>query len=234
MRRLASAVAVLAFLPMFAACADEVRPESHTVIAMDLTGSFDGAARDDYLKAQVSAALNRIKGSGTVEVIGFSSELGTSTCIPPKATITWAGNTAKWQAEKQNAGSQLMALLPAYFDCANKAVTKKSSDVLGAIAEAHSQVVGSPGDHTLVVISDGCQTTYAVKTCKNKQMVDPTWRQKTLQALPESLRPNLADTDLVFVGLAVNSKMEQTAVDGLRSFYKEFAELTKARSLIIV
>ncbi|MGB4918596.1 MAG: hypothetical protein WBO89_12870 [Propionicimonas sp.] len=201
---------------------------------MDLTESFEDAARAGYVEQQVTSGLERMTGSGTVAVLAFTSEVGSSRCVPPKATVTWAGNTEKFEKAKKVASSQLLATLPDYFACAADSVKKKSSDILGAFAEAHSMLDGKAGQRTVALISDGCQNTYKIKTCKNEKMVDAKWRKAALAALPAALRPDFAGVDLIMQGVAVNSEMQQTGVDALKSLYREFAALTSAKSITIV
>lgn len=231
MKALVVAVAAVIALPLAAGCADEVRPESHTIVAVDLTGSFENAARESYVKDQVTTALARMAGSGTVTVLAFSSQVGTSRCVPPRATVIWAGNTKKYESAKEAAASQLLGTLPAYFTCANDSVEKKTSDVLGAFAEAGSMLEGLTGARMIAMVSDGCQNTYKIKTCKNAKMLDADWRGASLEALPDSLRPDLSGVDITMQGLAVNSGMEQTGVDALKLFYQQFAQLTSANSI---
>lgn len=235
MRRTLGALATVMLLALIGGCSDEVRPEAHSVIAVDLTKSFAQADRDLYVKQQVTDALGRMSGSGTVAVLGFSSEVGTSNCVAPTATLTWAGNTEKYETAKKAASTQLLAALPDYFSCAEASVqAKKSSDVLGALAQAQAMLAGRPDSRAIVMISDGCQNTYKIKTCMNDKMLDPDWRAQSLSGLPGALRPDLSGTDLIMQGVAVNSGMQQTGVDALKSFYREFSKLTSAKSISFV
>lgn len=232
LKAVAAALVAVLGLTTLTGCSDEVRPESDTVVAVDLTKSFERADRDLYVRQQVDDALKRMTGSGTVAVLGFSSEVGTSNCVAPTAKITWAGNTEKYEMAKRSASSQLLKALPDYFTCADASVqAKRSSDILGAIAEARSMLAGSLDAKTIAMVTDGCQNTYKIKTCKNESMLDPRWRAESLASLPEALRPDLSGVDVVLQGVAVNSGMQQTGVDALKAFYREFATLTSANSL---
>jgi hypothetical protein len=231
--RAALAAAAIAVLMVTSGCGSEDRQEQHTVIAVDLTGSFSDAEVDTFLNQRVDAATKALNGTGSVSVFGFKSKVGTSKCIPPEATVTWDGNTTKFNDQIRVASAQLKAAAADHLECVRKenADKKRSSDILGAMAQSRAMIGDSPGERKVVIISDGCQTTYDIRTCKNTKIVKDAYRASILKSLPKSLTPDFTGVSLAFAGLAVNSEMDQTGVTALKSFYQEYGKLVGASSV---
>lgn len=214
--------------PVLAACADH--PETHVIVALDVSGSFPTEQLEPEAQKSIDSQLKVMAGTSSVSLLAFSSQVGTIKCQAPSVSVEWAGNSAKYEEQKRRARASLVAALPEYLTCATKAVATKTSDVIGAIVEAGRGIKGAKGDRRVILVTDGCQSTYGIFTCENSRMLDEKYRASVIEKLPGALKPDLSGVTIQICRdlLGKNSGMEQPGKVALGEFYAAYAKSLNA------
>ncbi|MFT4187782.1 MAG: hypothetical protein QM621_04300 [Aeromicrobium sp.] len=222
----AVATAALALGGLTACGGGEAPPASGTVIAADVSGSAEEASMREEAKAAMQAAVEGMEAPETVSMLAFNYKVGTPTCEPLKVTLEWSSSSTSMKDAKESYIVPAVEAVEPYLDCAKESVEGDGTDVVGAIVESYQMLKDTPGDKSIVMVSDGCQT-YLFELC-SPSVSDPAWREQQLNALADSMKPDMSGVEIEFVGLARGADMQSTEVQGLRAFYEEFAALTGA------
>jgi hypothetical protein len=168
---------------------------------------------------------------GTVTLMAFNTEVGSSKCPPVTVTLNDSDNSTEVADTRKKLASEAPGAVGPYLDCVRASALKDGTDVFGGFAQAATLLSSSAAKKSIVFVTDGCSYGYGAGTC-SKNVVDPKWRAKAIAGLPATLKPSLAGTDVTIVGLARGTHLRSDEVQGLRSFYEEYAKTIGANLTI--
>ncbi|MFI8774651.1 hypothetical protein ACIGKQ_21165 [Gordonia sp. NPDC062954] len=229
-RRISTAALVGASLLLIiglTACGSEEPAASGSVVLADVSESADATELQNNASNAFVAAVNDLDAPGKATLFAFNTQVGSSPCEPVVATLTWDENSTTVEDNKKELVAAAPSAVSPYFDCVEQNVDAPGTDIFGGIAEAANILASTPGDKTIVLVTDGCNNSYDTDTC-SIQVVDQAWRTERLDALPSSMKPDLSGVTLEVVGLGRGADINSAQVQGLKSFFNEYAEVTNA------
>lgn len=228
-RRAARVIAavVMAALGGLTACSDDPPAANATVVLADVSQSANKGELVDSATSEFYSAVKSASAPATVTLYAFNTQVGSEDCRPLVATVKWDRNSTNVDDEKTKLVSQAPAAVKKYYSCVDETMRAPGTDIFGGIAEASNLLKGVSGTRTIELVSDGCNNSYDTDLC-GIHVVDASWRDARIKALPDSMKPDLSGITLNVSGLAKNADLNSAQVQGLKAFFSEYAEVTHA------
>ncbi len=209
------------------ACSDDPPAANGTVVLADVSQSANKGELVDSATSEFLAAVRSANAPATVTLYAFNTQVGSEDCKPLVATVKWDRNSTNVDDEKAKLVAQAPAAVKKYYACVDEKMQAPGTDIFGGIAEAANLLKNVPGTRTIELVSDGCNNSYDTDLC-SLSVVDAGWRAERIKALPDSMKPDLSGITLNVSGLAKNADLNSAQVQGLKSFFSEYAEVTHA------
>lgn len=211
-----------------AACGgDDAPPANATVVLADVSQSANKSALVESATSEFYSAVKSIAAPGTVTLYAFNTQVGSEDCKPLVANLKWDRNSTKIDDAKAALVAKAPAAVTKYYACVDEKMRAPGTDIFGGIAEAANRLKDVPGTKTIRLVSDGCNNSYDTDLCSMK-VVDAAWRADRINALPDAMKPDLSGVTIDVTGLAKNADLNSAQVQGLKSFFTEYAEATHA------
>lgn len=178
----------------------------------------------------VASRLAALTPGYRITVVGFNNRPGTA-CTPLVFDYVNASS-----GEEEDQMDTMQAGLPDAFAGYQACLTgaygsngTKGSEIFGAIPTGIIAAQASTYPLTgITVVTDGCAVGEGIRTCDPEQMQQDGFPQQVIDALPESLKPDLSGISLTVVGLGAGKHLNADQIDILRDIWRIYAQATHA------
>ncbi|MFC0316044.1 hypothetical protein ACFQNE_11510 [Gordonia phosphorivorans] len=193
----------------------------------DASASAEQSEMKNKAAEEFASAVGRLTAPGKVTLMAFNTQVGSSPCEPVVASLPWDPNSTTVDDKKKELVAQAPAAVAPYFECVETHTSVQGTDIIGGIAEAADVLRSTPGDKAISLVTDGCNNSYGANTCAI-EVTDPAWRSARIEALPTEMKPDLTGVTLTITGLGRGADINSAQVQGLKAFFREYAEATHA------